>query len=235
MCTRTVSTLAHIFEQAGIATITIGSIREQLYNTAPPRGLFCDFPLGRPVGTPNDAAFQHRVLAHAFSLLEKSEHTLEDYPEAIEDQPDAALVCALPPRFDASVHPAVDEARGLRAAYDRAVAQFGNRAGAARVLDADAIPEALEAFVRVADGTPWKEAGIPGIPARVAQDIRGYYELAAMAIVEHTPAAWAGYRWYRDETQAGGVIRAAQAAMREAGEKDGLWRFLLPLDASANA
>lgn len=219
-----------MFEAAGIATVTIGSIREQLYNSAPPRGLFCDFPLGRPIGVPGDSAFQHRVLKAAFGLLESEEPVLEDFPESIEDDASEVLVCSLPPRYDKDAHPAVDEARGLRGAYDRAVKNFGNRAGAVRLLDADAIPAAIESFVRVADGTPWKEAGIPGIPARVAQDIRGYYEMAAMEIVGHTPAAWTGYRWYRDQTEAGQVIRNARNTMRESGVKEGLWRFLLSLD-----
>ena len=99
-----------------------------------------------------------------------------------------------------------------------------------RIISFDS-PEAIEAFVRISEGTPWKEAGIPGIPARVAQDIRGYYEMAAMEIAGHTPAAWAGYRWYRDETETGKVIKNAQAAMKAAGVKEGLWRFLLALDA----
>ncbi len=225
-------TLAHVFEAAGIATVTIGSIRAQLYNSAPPRGLFCDFPLGRPLGKPNDPDFQHSVLTHAFGLLESGEPVLEDFAVSIEDDVSEALVCALPPRYDADAHPAVDEARGLRAAYDRAVSKYGNRAGAVRLLDADAVPGAIDAFVRVADGVPWKEAGIPGIPARVAHDVRGYYEMAAMAIAGHTPAAWAGYRWFRDQTQTGQVVLAAQKAMRESGAKENLWRFLMPLDAS---
>ena len=174
MCTRTVSTLAHIFELAGIATLTIGSIREQLYNTAPPRGLFCDFPLGRPIGKPNDPEFQHSVLLEAFDLLKSPNQVIKDFPEIIVDNTEENLVCSLPPRFDSSVHPAVDEARGLRQAYNRAVKRLGNRAGVARTLKAEAIPGAISAFVKVAEGTPWKEAGIPGIPARVAQDIRGY-------------------------------------------------------------
>lgn len=142
-------------------------------------------------------------------------------------------MCPLPARHDPDAHPAVDEVRGLRSAYDRAIAKFGNRAGAARILDADSIPDAVEAFIRVAEGTPWKSAGIPGIPARAAQDIRGYFEMAAMEIAGHTPAAWTGYRWYRDQTQTGEVIKGAQQAMKAAGEKEGLWRFLLPLDAGA--
>ena len=200
---------------------------------APPRGLFCDFPLGRPLGIPNDAAFQHRVLARALGLLESDGPTVQDFGESIEDTASEVLVCPLPARHDPDAHPAVDEARGLRAAYDRAVAKHGNRAGAARLLDADAVPAAIESFIRVAEGVPWKEAGIPGVPARVSHDIRGYYEMAAMEIVGHTPAAWTGYRWFRDETQTGAVIKAAQKSIRESGVKnDALWRFLLPLDAT---
>ena len=224
-------TLAHLFEAAGLATVAIGSIREQIYGTAPPRGLFCDFPLGRPLGVPNDAPFQRRVMERAFGLLERDEPVVEDYDVAIEDDDAGPLSCPLPPRMDATAHPAVDEAKGLLPAYDRAVARFGNRAGAVRVLDADAVPAAIEAFVRVAEGQPWKQAGIPGIPARVSQDIRGYYELAALEIAAHTPAAWAGYRWFRDRTKTGAVIRKARDAMRDSGAKEPLWRFLLPSDS----
>ena len=37
-------------------------LRKHIEHTAPPRGLWCDFPLGRPLGVPNDPAFQHRVI-----------------------------------------------------------------------------------------------------------------------------------------------------------------------------
>ena len=214
-----------------MATVAIGSIREQIYGTAPPRGLFCDFPLGRPLGVPDDSAFQRRVIEHAFGLLERREPVVEDYDVVIADEVSEILVCPLPARMDPDAHPAIDEAKGLRPAYERAVAKYGNRAGAVRLLDADSIPAAIESFIRVAEGQPWKQAGIPGIPARVSQDIRGYYEMAAMEIADHTPAAWAGYRWFRDQTKAGEVIQKARDAMRESGAKEPLWRFLLPSDS----
>ena len=214
-----------------MATVAIGSIREQIYGTAPPRGLFCDFPLGRPLGVPDDAAFQRRVIEHAFGLLDRREPVVEDYDVVIADEASEALVCPLPARMDPDAHPAIDEAKGLRPAYERAVAKYGNRAGAVRLLDADSIPAAIESFIRVAEGHPWKQAGIPGIPARVSQDIRGYYEMAAMEIADHTPAAWAGYRWFRDQTRTGEVIQKARDAMRESGAKEPLWRFLLPSDS----
>jgi hypothetical protein len=224
-----VSTLAHVFEAAGLATVAFGSIRAHLAGVAPPRALFCDFPLGRPLGRPGDPEFQHRVLAQALELLETATApTLAEFPEPILDDELSTLACSLPPLFDPDEHPAVDEARALRPAYVRAVARYGNRAGTGRVVAADDIPAAIQAFTRVAAGTPWKQAGIPGIPARVAQDIRGYYETAALALSDHTPAAWESARWFMHATEAGATLRAAQQAMKDAGVSYNVWFYLTP-------
>ena len=220
------STLAHVLESEGLATISLGIVEGQLRSTAPPRGLFVDFPLGRPLGRPADAAFQQRVLDHAFSLLEADGPIIEAFDEPIHDD-GQVLTCAIPPIDDPDAHPAVAEARGLRAAYNRTVANTDGRVGAHRVVDPDDIPAAIESFIRVAEGTPWKEAGIPGIPARVAQDIRGYYEAAAMALTDHTPAAFEATRWFLQETEAGSAILAAREQMKAAGVKQPIWQFLV--------
>ena len=48
----------------------------------PPRALWVSFPLGRPLGKPGDAAFQHRVIEAALNLLhQQSGPVLVDYPE----------------------------------------------------------------------------------------------------------------------------------------------------------
>ena len=83
---------------------------------------------------------------------------------------------------------------------------------------------------KVADGTPWKEAGIPGIPARVSQDIRGYYEIAALGLSDHIPAAWSGTNWFLDETEGGKAVLAARSAMRDAGAKQPVWFYMTPGD-----
>jgi hypothetical protein len=217
-------------EAEGLATIALGSQRNQIVSTAPPRGLWCDFPLGRPLGRPGDAEFQHRVLARAFALLHSPEPIIDAFPETVSDGSDEILACSLPPASNGDLHPAVAEARGLRPAYDRAVTRYGNRAGTGRAVDADHVPVAIDALVRVADGTPWKQAGVPGIPARVAQDIRGYYETAAVGLAEHAPSAWAGTRWFFEQTEAGRIVLAARAAMREAGEKQPIWFYMAPGD-----
>lgn len=185
-----------------------------------------DFPLGRPLGRPADPAFQQRVLDHAFSLLGSAEPVIESFDEAITDD-GQVLTCAMPPIDDPNAHPAVAEARGLRAAYDRTVARTDGRVGAHRVVAPDDVPAAIESFIRVAEGTPWKEAGIPGIPARVAQDIRGYYEAAAMALTDHTPQAFEATRWFLTETEAGATILAAREQMKADGVKQPIWQFLV--------
>jgi hypothetical protein len=225
-----VSTLAHVFEAQGLATVALGSQRNQLAGTAPPRGLWCDFPLGRPLGRPADPDFQHDVLAHALRLLEATGPVFEEFDGSITDEGTEVLACPLPPTHDPDLHPAVDEARALRPAFERAVARFGNRTGVGRVIDADGVPDAVAAFVAVADGTPWKQAGLPGVPARVAQDIRGYYETAALGLSDHAPAAWSGTRWFLDRTEAGRVLLKAREAMRDAGEKRPIWFYLTPGD-----
>ena len=135
------STLANVFEAEGMATVALGSIRKQIESGAPPRGLWCDFPLGRPLGKPGDPEFQHRVLGAAFALLDSPEPIVTAFGESITDDGEM-LACQLPPRHDPDAHPAVDEARGLRAAYDRGVEMSNGRIAAGRGVAADDLPAA---------------------------------------------------------------------------------------------
>lgn len=224
------SVLAHVFEAAGLATVALGSIRKQIEAAAPPRGLWCDFPLGRPLGKPGDPDFQHRVLRAAFSLLQASEPVLAEFDEAIFDDGEAILTCPLPPRHDPDAHPAIDEARGLLAAYNRGIAMSDGRFGAGRVIMAEDIPAAIETFIRISEGTPWAEAGIPGLPMRVSHDIRSYYETAALAMIDHAPAAWASTRWFFNQTETGKVMIAARQAMRHQQAPQPMWFYLAPGD-----
>jgi hypothetical protein len=191
-------------------------VRPHIERLHPPRALHCEFPLGRPLGRPGDAAFQRRVLEAAFALLDRQEGpVLETFPEVIEDEADVPLACPIPPRFDPSVPPAVDEARALRPAWERAHAQLGHTQ-VGRTTDVDGIPDAVGAFVRVSEGTPWTKAGLPGDPAAVAMDIRSYYEEAALALAGHVPAARAAESWLFRSTHTGAVLKAAFASLRAA-------------------
>ena len=69
MCTRTVGVLAHVLEAEGLSTVGIGVVKDWAEKMKCPRMLFCDFPLGRPLGKPGDAGFQRRVLEDAFATI----------------------------------------------------------------------------------------------------------------------------------------------------------------------
>ncbi len=62
-------------------TTGISLVRENAEALRPPRSLWVPFPLGRPLGKPNDADFQHQVIRHALDLLLKKEGPiLKDFP-----------------------------------------------------------------------------------------------------------------------------------------------------------
>jgi len=117
-----VSTLAHVFEAAGLSTIVLASMKEVAERIGPPRTLYCEFPLGRPLGKPGDAEFQTDVIRRGLGLLDATERVFETHPTVIESD-ETPMSCAIPPRFDPALPASVDEAKGLRAAYDRAVAE----------------------------------------------------------------------------------------------------------------
>jgi len=195
----------------------------------PPRALFCDFPLGRPLGKPSDSDFQHGVLSRAFALLEaKTGPVLASHPEIIEAD-ETPLSCSLPPRFDPSLPAAVDEANGIRKAYDRARERTGVTS-VGRVVDADGVPGALQVLVDIANGTHWKEANIPGgTTIGVCHDIRTYYEEAALELVDGpVPGGRAAEAWYFETTEAGRAVLAARAAIKEQDAPFPVWFYMVP-------
>ena len=65
--------MAHMLEERGIATTVLALALPQVEKTRPPRAVMTPFMLGRPLGEPNDAAFQRRVLLQALNLLERTD------------------------------------------------------------------------------------------------------------------------------------------------------------------
>jgi len=224
-----VSTLAHVFEARGLATIVLASVKSVVERMHPPRALYCEFPLGRPLGRPGEPEFQHDVLARAFELLKAdSGPVLVDHPVVIEETTEA-LTCSMPPRFDPSLPACVDEANGIRKAYDREVAARGVTS-VGRVIDADGVPDALARFQQIADGADWKSVDLPGgNTIALVHDIRTYYEEAALQLVDGpTPGGRAAEAWFYEETEAGRTVMAARKAINDAGAAFPIWFYMAP-------
>lgn len=216
--------LAHIFETAGLSTVVFASIRNLVERIKPPRALYCEFPLGRPLGEPNDPAFQTRVLMAGFELLkETAGPVLVDYPEQAKTSVAEAVSCPLPPRYDPSLPESIDEMRGLRPAFDRAA-----KTGTGLFVDFDLLEPGLEALERIAAGTPWQEAGLPAPAHEVTLSLRNYYDQAAMALADHVPGARSSETWFAQETRTGELIHKAQKAIRDSGAEEMHWFYMLP-------
>ena len=222
------STLAHVFEAAGLSTIVFASMLEVVTKMHPPRALYCEFPLGRPLGRPGDPEFQRDVLQRGLTLLESAEPVLETYPIVVEAY-EVPMACDVPPRFDPDVAPSVDEARGLRAAYDRALARRGVTS-VGRAIDADAVPAALDVLHQWAEGASWKQVALPGKnTVAVCHDIRTYYEEAALELVNGpVPGGRASEAWFFEQTEAGRTVLAARRALKEQEAPFPFWFYMTP-------
>ena len=218
-----------VIEQAGIATVTLASTLSVAERMEPPRALWADFPLGRPLGHPQDPEFQHDVLRRAFALLEEeSGPVLVHHPDVIEAD-ETPLSCSIPPAYDADASAAAQEIRGIRSAYDRAVEALG-ATGVGRSIDADEIESAVDVLQTIVDGTPWNEAGIPGKNTiSLVHDIRTYYEEASTQLVDGPPPAGrAAEAWFYEQTETGKVVMAARAAIKDAEGPFPVWFYMAP-------
>ena len=222
-------TLASVLEQSGLVTVALSSIRGQIETTSPPRALHCEFPLGRPLGKPNDPDFQRDVLEHAFALLDESSGpVLVDHPVKIEDGADSPLSCVIPPADTSDRSPAASEALGLLPAWKRTYKKYG-RSTVGKVVDSDQVPDMLDLFARISDGEDWKEVGLPGDPTKIAADIRNFYEEASISLSDSSPSARSAESWFVDKTHAGQLIQNSRIKMKESGTNFYFWYYLLPM------
>jgi hypothetical protein len=93
----------------------------------------------------------------------------------------------------------------------------------------DRIPDLVASFVAIVDGAAWDGVGLePAQLGQAALDIRAYYEEAALALVEHVPAARQAESWFYRSTATGAVLRRAQPIIRSADAPRAAWFPLVP-------
>ncbi len=73
MCHQSVGLIQRAIEYAGMTTVSLSVLREITGKIHPPRALFVPFPLGYPLGEPNNAELQTRILRAAFALLPRND------------------------------------------------------------------------------------------------------------------------------------------------------------------
>ena len=172
--------------------------------------------------------FQQSVLRAGLSLLESGVPEFVHFGEVVRSD-EVPMACALPPRDDPDAPAAVDEARGFRAAYRRAVEARGVSA-VGRVIEADMVPEALAVLDAWASGMPWTEMALPGKnTVAVCHDIRAYYLEAALELVgEAAPGGRSFDAWFHEVTAAGRTVLAARRALRDQGAPFPFWFYMAP-------
>jgi hypothetical protein len=221
--------LAHYFESEGLATVLVGFVREHIAAIKPPRALWLNFPMGRPMGKPNDPPYQMKVIRAAFKLFDAaSGPVLEDFPEVIPVK-GGRMGYALPVDLvmstdeigdvDALVGEVQAEIEALRPAYEAAAAARGRTTvGASELAVADYAPY-IAAFVR-GEKPKSPRKGLPPIPLLklVVEDLEAYYTEARTHRDGIDDFELLG-RWFWEETKAGRLLLSLEAVSLESNDK----------------
>lgn len=184
-------------------TTGISLVREHTEIVRPPRALWVTFALGRPMGVPDDAPFQRRVVKAALDLLARTDSPLiVDYPEHVEEPADfsgwACPINLAPGQVD-SLAAEVDR---LATWHDRAVTKLGRTTVGVSGLD---IPAAAALVAQALDGE------LPPAQAlkEAVDDLRAYYLEAAWAFPDPgSPAS--RKKWFWEETRLAAAMLALQ-------------------------
>jgi len=229
-----------MLESRGVPCAAIGAVRVQMEKTRPPRGLFVPFELGRPLGEPEDAAFQSRVLLQALKLLERTDGPviLEDFPDDPPGWRDAPGW--LPPPLPSVAAPSdaaawrvgfAAELSALRPAWERARARFGGSTVGLSGVVPDDWPALAAAFV---GGATPRVAGHPTAALALrflCDDIKAFYGEAGQADGP-APASRQVNGWFWRGTLAGQLLIALRAVAM-ASENNALktvgGRFFVPV------
>ena len=222
MCTRAVGGLAHYIEGEGVATTQISLIRPHTEAIKPPRALWVPFDLGRPLGVPNDAEFQTRVLLSVLRLLEEpSGPVLRDFPEEAPDISGGDVIWACPVNL-ARKKIDLNDADALRAAFKKETVELRswydlafkkNRRTTVGVsgLEFDQIVEFIGAFIDGIPTNPRDDISPAYLLNFAVDDLKAYYyEAAAAQPGSVQPTAADLDDWFWTQTFAAKVLLAVK-------------------------
>ena len=217
--------LAHFFESYGFSTVLVGFVKEHIQAIKPPRALWLNFPMGRPLGKPNDAEYQKKVIRSAFSLFDSSSGpVLEDFPDIIPVK-NGRMGYALPVELvmkkneigdvDIILKEIENEIQDLKQAYDNAISDRGRTTVGASEMSISDFAPFIAIFVK-GDIPKSPRKGLGTIPQLklVVEDLQAYYTEA----VTHRDGIDDFEKigsWFWEETKAGRLILALEAVSLE--------------------
>lgn len=221
------SALAHYLEEEGISTVAISLIRPQTENTRPPRALWVPFELGRPIGPPNDAAFQKRVIRAALRLLEREDGPciLEDFfeedPRSIEDEnwlpPFIEDLSAERPNA-AHAELMQEEIRRLSAEHERWISQHKRTTvGLARLPIDQCARFVADWIMGNAKPSPWSDLSAPMMLRFCVDDLKAYCLEAAAG--DGKPSGKQLRNWFWNCTATGSAIRMLRKVLQASDDE----------------
>lgn len=195
----------------------------------PPRALWVPFILGRPLGKPNDAAFQRRVIRGALGLLERP---LGDVPILVDHTEEAdgeteldGRACPInyaPIEHDGSLaNRLADEIVSLATWYELSIERTGRTVfgGAAMTIG-----EVTDALVAAADGViaaDTRQLSVGDTLRLAGEDLKAWVTEAATAQPGNM-TAYALKAWFWEQTVAGETLLAAYQSSKTSDNKS--WR-----------
>ena len=212
-----------MIESRGVATVVIGLVRPHMENSRVPRGLWVPFPLGRPFGEPENAAFQSRVLIAALSLLERQDgpHIIVDFPDDAPSMRDTdgwakqiMLSKQLSSPTDATMWTKLLDAEIARVTPHWEAAR--QRFGRTTVGNSGLEPELWASFASRFLAGEIPASPVDGVSSGVllryiADDIKAFYAEAVQSIGAQ-PSSHQVNQWFWNETVAGEFLRALRTA-----------------------
>ena len=203
----------------------VGFIKEHIQAIKPPRALWLNFPMGRPLGKPNDPEYQKNIIRSAFNLFNSSSGPiLEDFPDIIPVR-NGRMGYALPVELvmkknemgdvDIILKEVEKEIQGLKQAYENAVAyRSRTTVGASEMSIAEFAPYIVSFLKDDIPKSPRKGLGaIPQLKL-VVEDLQAYYT----ETVTHRDGIDDFEKigsWFWEETKAGRLILALEAVSLE--------------------
>ena len=224
--------LSHYIElgsEGRVATAGVSLIREHTLGMQPPRALWVPFPLGRPLGAPDQPDFQRDVLRATLALLESAtEPTLADYPHdapSSGDDPWACAVALTPPEpsseSEALRDQLVEEIRQLAPWHTESRKRRGRTTVGVSGASVDQIEDLATLLADFASGVEPLDGDIDWnhpMPVRLkfaSDDLRAFYHEAATAQPGAGDPTDAELNdWLFNQTLLGTVLRQIVGRMR---------------------